>query len=173
MRIIKMTIRRLRHRIENEQKVAERYILNTVYKSEYKNQMLLYPIPEFIEDKHCRCPSCNNEGEFMWEKGCFIFCGKCLSNQFENPTLTQDKVLIVPSVDQAVRGNAFEWQIQSKDEWYKVKGSSITWDSTQRLSMVEIKKRWDEIMYQVLSDIPQIVEAEYIKDEPKKLIIYV
>lgn len=172
MRIMKIMLKRLTHRTD-EKKIAERYIINTIYKTEYKSQMLLYPIPEFIEDKRCMCPSCNNEGEFMWEKGCFIFCGKCASNQFENPILTQDKVLIVPSVDQAVRGNAFEWQIQGKDEWYKVKGSNINWDSTQRLSIVEIKKRWDEVMYQVLSDNPQLVEAEYIKDEPKKLVIYV
>jgi hypothetical protein len=102
----------------------------------------------------------------------FVFCGTCASNQFENPIINQEKVLIVPSVDQAVRGNAFEWQIQGKDEWYKVKGSGISWDSTQRLSVVEIKKRWDEIMYQVLSDIPQLVDGDY-KKEDKKLIIFV
>jgi ribosomal protein S27AE len=146
--------------------------MNTIYKTDYKSKMLIYPIPEFIEDKRCRCPSCNNIGEFMCDKY-FIFCGKCLTNQFENPTLTQDKVLVVPSVDQAVRGNAFEWQIQGKEDWYKVKGSNITWDSTQRLSVVEVKKRWDEIMYQVLSDNPQLVDAEYVKEEPKKLVIYV
>lgn len=80
--------------------------------------------------------------------------------------------MIVPSVDQAVKGNAFEWQIQGKDEWYKIKGVGITWDSTQRLSVVEIKRRWDEIMYQVVSDNPQLVDADYIKEE-KKLIVFV
>jgi ribosomal protein S27AE len=171
LRIIKIMLKRLTHRTD-EKKIAERYIMNTIYKTEYKTQMLIYPIPDFIEDKHCRCPSCNNEGEFMWEKGCFIFCGKCLSNQFENPILTQDKVLIVPSVTQAKNGNAFEWNIQGKTEWYKIRGVNITCDSTQRLSTLEIKNRFDELMVKILEDNIELCDAEYDKDN-KQLKIYV
>jgi ribosomal protein S27AE len=170
MRVMHITLKRLTHRTD-EKKTAERYILNTVYKTECKNQMLLYPIPDFIEDKRCMCPSCNNEGAFMSDKY-FVMCGSCASNQFENPILTQDKVLIVPSVTQAKNGNAFEWNIQGKTEWYKIRGVNITCDSTQRLSTLEIKNRFDELMIKILEDNIELCEAEYDKDN-KQLKIYV
>lgn len=163
-------IRRLTHRTD-EKKIAERYIINTTFKNNYSNKILLYPIPDFIEDKRCMCPSCNKEGICMSDKY-FIFCGSCASNQFENSTLNQEKTLIVPSVTQAKNGNAFEWNIQGKTEWYKIRGVNIICDSTQRLSSVEIKTRFDELIMKVLEDNTELCEAEYDKEE-KQLTIYV
>jgi hypothetical protein len=163
--MIKIILRRLTHKTD-EKKIGERYILNTVYESE-KHNLLLYPIPEFVEPK-CSCGNVGFAVMFDFK----VYCKNCINNILGNTKVVQEKVLIVPSVDQAVKGNAFEWQIQGKDEWYKIKGVGITWDSTQRLSVVEIKRRWDEIMYQVVSDNPQLVDADYIKEE-KKLIVFV
>ena len=164
---MKFILRRLRHRGESEQKIADRYTVNTTYDPNCKHELLLYPVPEFVDNK---C-SCGKEG-FAVMFDFKVYCRDCINNILGNTKINQEKVLIVPSVDQAVKGNAFEWQPQGKDEWYKVRGSGIGWDSEQRLSVVEIKKRWDEIMYQVLSDNPQLVEGEYEK-ENKKLIIFV
>jgi len=166
MRITKMIIRRLTHKAD-EQKIADRYILNTTYEPNEKHNLLLYPIPEFVDPK-CKC----GEVGFAVMADFQVYCINCITNILGNTKMNQEKTLIVPSVDQAKNGNAFEWNIQGKDEWYKIRGTGIIYDSTQRISIIEIKKRFDEIIYNILCDNPQIVDADYIKEE-KKLIIFV
>ena len=170
MRVMKIILKRLTHRTD-EKKTAERYIMNTIYQHEYNHETkTLYPLPECIE-QNCSMPNCQRPAICM-DEYFRIYCGLCISNQFPEQKMVQEKVLIVPSVTQNVLGNAFEWQIQGKnDSWYKIRGCNIKYDSTQRLSTIEIKKRWEELMVEVLEDNPELCEAEYDK-ETKILTIF-
>jgi hypothetical protein len=169
---MKIMIKRIIHSTETEQKTAERYTINTTFKNDYGNySMLLLPIPDFIEAE-CSMPECNKKAICMDSKSLRTFCSDCLNNQFPPQKMVQEKTLAVPSVGQAVRGNAFEWQLLGKSEWYKVRGNNIVWASKERISDLEMEQRWNDVMYKVLSDNPQIVEADYIREE-KKLVILV
>ena len=163
--IIKIILRRLTHKTD-EKKVAERYIMNTTYKPDITTELLIYPIPEFIDPK---C-SCGKDGFGMVDYK--VYCKDCLNNMVGNTKTEQEKSLVCPSVTQGVLGNAFEWNPQGTENWYKIRGSGIKWDSIQRLNIAEIKQRWDELMMKVLEDNAEICDAEYEK-ETKQLTIFV
>jgi hypothetical protein len=164
---MRFLIRRVQHQQESDLKKSERYILNHFYKPEIIFSTILYPIPDMVESK-CWC---GNEGIAMNEN-MKVLCSKHLIDAIGKTKLSEEKTLVVPSIDQAVKGNAFEWQPQGKDVWYKIKGTNIRVDSTLSLPREEIQKRFVEIMSQVLSDDTQLVDGDYDKDN-KKLVILV
>jgi DNA-directed RNA polymerase subunit RPC12/RpoP len=159
-------LRRVRHSTETEKKKAERFITNSFFVNETGRPIVLLPVSEFVENK---CKVCGKEGLGMNEH-MYIYCSECLSKLFRESKLVKEKVLLVPSVEQAVKGNAFEWQPQGNDNWYKVKGSSIIPNSQQRLTKKELMERYNEVMIKVLEDEPQLVDGDYQKEE-KKLIL--
>jgi hypothetical protein len=164
--MMKIILKRLTHKTD-EKKIAERYILNTTYEPDINQQLLVYPIPEFIDPK---C-SCGKEGFGMVDYK--VYCKDCLNNIVGNIKMKQEKTLVCPSVTQNKNGNAFEWQIQGKNEaWYKIRGINITCDSNQRLSIAEINRRFDELMLKILEDNAELCDAEY-KKETKILTVYV
>ena len=164
---MKFLIRRIQHTQESELKKSERFTMNRFYKPEAFISKVLYPIPDMVEPK-CWC---GKDGIVMTEDGC-VLCPEHLMKSVGETKFTEEKTLTIPSVDQAVKGNAFEWQPQGKDCWYKIKGSNINADSPARLPKEEIQKRFNEIMAQVLEDSPQLVDGDYDK-ENKKLVILV
>lgn len=165
---MKLLIRRVQHIHESELKKSERFTTNRFYKPETVSSQVLYPIPDMVEPK-CWC---GKDGMVMTENGS-VLCSEHLMKAVGETKLMEEKSLTIPSVDQAVKGNAFEWQPQGKECWYKVKGSNIKADSQARLPKDEIQKRFNEIMAQVLEDdSPQLVDGDYTKED-KKLIIQV
>lgn len=166
--LVKILLRRVLHQTDTEKKKAERYITNSIFVNEAGKRICLYPISEFMDNK---CKVCGNDGCGM-DDNMEVYCGKCLCKLFGKSELVKEKALMVPSVEQAVRGNAFEWQPQGKDNWYKVRGTNLIPDTLIRLSKKEVMERWTEIMSKVLEDDPQLVEGEYDK-ENKLLVIYV
>lgn len=164
---MKFLLRRVQHAQESELKKSERYTINRFYKPEGIISKLLYPIPDIVESK-CWC---GKDGITMDENG-NVLCSEHLTEIMGETKFMEEKTLTIPSVDQAVKGNAFEWQPQGKDCWYKVKGSNIKADSSARLPREEIQKRFNEIMAQILEDSPQLVDGDYDK-ENKKLVILV
>lgn len=164
---MKILLRRVFHIAETEKKKAERYITNCYFENKIGRSITLYPISEFIENK-CHC---GKEGIGMDETMC-VYCSVCLNKLLGETKLIKEKALMVPSVEQAVKGNAFEWQPQGKDNWYKVRGSSLIPDTTSRITKKELTERWTELMSKVLEDDPQYVEAEYDKDN-KQLRVFI
>jgi hypothetical protein len=158
-------LRRVVHKKDTEKKKQERYTNNNFFVPEKEKSIIIYPIPEPCE---CLCgkPAIGMTSEFSF------VCKECIEGLMKNTTIKQEKVLTVPSIDQATKGNAFEWQPEGKEQWYKINGSNITAGATISLSKEEIKKRFDNIMYEVLKDNPQICEGEYHKED-KKLVIFV
>jgi hypothetical protein len=165
---LRVLLRRVIHKeSETERKKAERFTTNKVFEGEKKVSITLYPIPDFIERK---C-SCGKEGIGM-DENMIVRCVGCIDEVVGKSKLIEYKVLVIPSIAQAVKGNAFEWQVQGNEQWYKVKGTNIIPDSKQSLPKEEIQKRFLEMMGKVLADDPQLVDADYSKDD-KRLIVYV
>ena len=153
---MKLVLRRVFHASETELKKSERYTTNTSFESEFSNQKLnLLPVPEFVESA-CSMPNCDKSAICMVDFGNNNFrlmCVEHLNQQFPPQKAKKEKVLVVPSIEQAIRGNAFEWQPQGKnDNWYKIRGPSLIPDSQQRLTKKEIKDRFYEIMSKILED---------------------
>jgi hypothetical protein len=173
---MKFLLRRVFHATETEKKKAERYTTNTIFKSDYESHSLkILSVPDMIENV-CSMPNCSNPAFCMVDFGNENFRTMCIDHlrqQFPDQKLCQEKCLMVPSIEQAVKGNAFEWQPQGKnDNWYKIRGGNISPDSQQRLSKKEIKDRFNDIMSKVLEDEPQLLDGEYQKED-KKLVILV
>ncbi len=164
---MKLLIRRVQHSQESELKKSERYTTNRFYSPEKQISVVLYSIPDVVETK-CKC-GC--DGVAM-DETMKVLCEKCIDKLLGKCTKQEEHVLVVPFIEQAVKGNAFEWQPQGKETWYKIKGMNIVALSNMSLPKEEIKNRFDEIMSKVLNDDPQLVDADYDKDN-KKLILFV
>lgn len=156
------------HQNETEKKKSERYITNSFYDNQTGRPVTLYPVSEFVENK---CKVCGKEGLGM-DEHMAVYCGECLGKLFRESKLVKERALMVPSIEQAVKGNAFEWQPQGNENWYKVRGTSLIPDTMSRLTRKEVMERWTDIMSKVLEDDPQQVEGDYDK-ENKLLVIFV
>lgn len=166
--LMKILIRRVRHReSENDLKISERYTINTTYEFSKRHSILFYPISEFSGSK-CMC----GKDAMAMTSDFKVVCKDCINDVLGESKLKQEKMLAVPSITQAVRGNAFEWAVQGKDEFYKVKGANVLFNSNQRISAIDMRKRFGDIMTLILEDKPQLVDADYNKYK-KELTIFV
>lgn len=173
---LKFLLRRVYHATETEERKAERFITNTLYKSDSGSYSLkLLPVPDCIENI-CSMPNCDKPAICMIDYGNDNYrtiCESHLRDQFPERKLVQERALMTPSVEQAIKANAFEWQPQGKnDNWYKIRGVNIIGDCQHPLPKKVIKDRFYVLMSEVLEDNPQLVDGEYIKEE-KKLIIWI
>jgi len=163
---MKLIIRRVQRSQETELKKSERYTTNQFYNPEKQISLVMYPIPDVVEPK-CKC---GGDGVAM-DETMKVLCEKCIGKLLGKSTKQEERVLVVPYIEQAVKGNAFEWQPQGKETWYKIKGTNIRGVSTLSLPKEEIQNRFEEMMSKVLNDDPQLVDAEYDKDTKKLSIV--
>lgn len=101
---MKLLLRRVQHLQESEQKKSERFTINRFFNPEKQISVVLYPIPDVVESK-CKC---GGDGVAM-DETMKVLCEKCTNNLLGKCFKQEERVLVVPFIEQAVKGNAFEW----------------------------------------------------------------
>jgi len=129
----------------------------------------LFPVPDWAND--VKCKDCGEPARFL-VKNLEFMCGSCVKKYLGHSELKTRKVLSSPSMERAVNGSIFEWGLENRDRWYRIKGSNIDPTSDLVIPKEEVLRRFYEQIEQVLAGNTKDFEAEYYKTE-KRLKVWI